>query len=1233
MKADKSGAWVTDLSQLDFADNAATLYAFAKLEEGDVIAAGGLRYSVSSVAPYELSVVGYDGPLSTLVVPELVVFEGSVFDVTSIGPKAFYGCTTLVSADLGNVSKVGVKAFAQCKQLKTVDAGDGLSIISAYAFCNCARLVDFDLNGSLKTMSVIGSYAFYKDSKLGGLAIPSFVATVGDSAFSLPFSDERGNMLSADAKSLAGYVYVNINGTLVRQPGVELGREFSWNGLTLTVTASLPAEVGISGYSGKPTSLVISGPVELEGTVYDITSVMKDAFKGCRTLISAELPGIERLDAQAFYGCSKLASVAVPDLKSVGVKAFARCTSLAEIDLGDSLTAISAYGFWGCTSLESLVLPDTVRSIGTYAFQRCSSLSSIDLAESLRLIGSKAFDGTAVVSLEIPDTIVRLKEDALSGCSGLREVSFEGGEKVILHAGVFEGDPSIDRIAMPEGFKKIYAGAFDGITFLDGNGNALAVKAENLAGHVFVGSAGILRLSGGSEEGEITVTVSVSCQNATVSVNGGSSVSSYSVQTVKGSSVTLVATPNSGYGFDGYYVNGSKVSSDAVYTFTVGSSDISVKAVATKTIDKLVINGGNSTVYVNGQSVGRTYVAAMQPGTHVTAYAVADDGYIVTGWAGAHSTSGPVCEFVFDSAVTMSVQTQAASKGTSQVHVTTALEGVAASSYGSILAYEKNVGNDYTVTLEVSGASLQLSAAAEAGFAFDHWVIGGKSNAGKTIAITVGSDDLEVKGVFVPAASHKLSATIDNGSVQIDGEAVTYKLVKEGFQVVLKAVPADGYRFVGWYYGGSCVSISEEYAVTMGQSDMAFEAKTQRTVFNVSLSASNGTIEVNDVDVGTTYSGTINVGGTIVFKAIAAEGFAFSTWTVNGNVYNANKITVTGASEDITAVATMVKAAVRTVTASADYGTVFIDGVSCGKAGSVQAYDGKEVTISVDVPYGYVLRGWTYEDKYVSTDPSFTFRVSGDMAFKAVVVSTLHTLTLKAVNGGLIINSAIVGSEYAAQLYTGESLVVSAAPSAGNTFSEWDINGKKYGAGYQAIEIRMGSEDIVATAYNVPMADGTLHITATNGTVKVDDKDVGDYYDIKASSGQKFTLTAVPNAGYRFDHWVLDGETSEFQIVTVTMGTEHVNAEAVMVKNESHTVTVTIDHGSIIYNNVDLGSRLSVVVDDKTVVTVSAKPLTGYALAGWYDGDSLVTFASDYQFQANSDVSLTVRTVVNPVYQ
>ena len=730
-----------------------------------------------------------------------------------------------------------------------------------------------------------------------------------------------------------------------------------------------------------------------------------------------------------------------------------------------------------------------------------------------------------------------------------------------------------------------------------------------------------------------TITVAVTGQNTTVSVNGNASVSSYSGYYVPGTSMTLVATPVSGYEFDGYYIGSSKVSSDTTYKFTVGSSDVSVKAVSTKASDKLVISGGNSTVYVNGENVGKSYEAAMQPGTPVTVYAVADSGYLVSGWTGTYSSSSPVCSFIFNSSTTLSAQTQTATKGTSQVHVTTSLEGAVADSYGSIIAFGQNVGNDYTVTLEESGASMQLSAAAEAGYVFDHWLIDGKSYTGKAMTVTAGSDDMEIVGVFVSSKAHTLSATIDNGTVQIDGEAVSSKLVREGVQAILKAVPADGYRFVGWYYDGQCLSTSEVYTVTMQQADMTFEAKTQNTVLNVNLSVTNGTIEVNGADVGSTYSGTINAGDTIVFEALPVDTYVFDTWTMNGKVYNANKITVTGASEDITAVASMVHATVRTVVASTDYGTVSINGVEYGKAGSIQTYDGKEVTVSVEVPYGYMLRGWTYDDKYVSTNASYSVKVYGDMTFKAVTESTLHTLTVKSVNGGLIINSANIGSEYTTQLYTGESLIVNAAPSAGNTFSEWDINGKKYGASYQTIEVRMGSEDIVATAYNVPMADGTLHITATNGTVKVDDEDVGDSYDIKAGPGSKYTLTAVPKAGYRFDHWVLDGETSEYQILTVTMGTEHVNAEAVMVKNESHAVTVTIDHGSIIYNNVDVGSRLSVVVDDKTVMTISAKPLTGYALAGWYDGDSLVTFASDYQFQANSDVSLTVRTVVNPVYQ
>ncbi len=722
--------------------------------------------------------------------------------------------------------------------------------------------------------------------------------------------------------------------------------------------------------------------------------------------------------------------------------------------------------------------------------------------------------------------------------------------------------------------------------------------------------------------------VTVVGENAAVSVNGGASAASYVGEFASGASVAIVSTPAAGYEFEGYYVGGSLVSSSPTYSFKVGSADTTINAVAKKAADKLVIDGGNSTIYVNGENKGKTCSIAMSPGTPVTAYAVADEGYVVSGWTGTYPSSSPVCSFEFGSGASLAVQTQAAPKGTSQVHVTTTVEGETAASYGSIVAYGKDVGSEYLVTLEQTGAPAQLSAASKAGFVFDRWMVDGQPYSGTVMNVTAGSEDMDVVAVFVPAPSHLVVATIDNGSVQIDGENVSSKSVKEGMPAVVKALPSDGYRFVGWFVGDKCVSDSAEYSLTMGNSDVKLEGRTHSTVFNVSLSVSNGTLEVDGVGVGTTYAGTVSEGDTIVFEALAGEGYVFSTWTMNGTVYNANKITVKGVSEDISAVAAMVKAVPRTVSASTQFGTVSIDGVEQGKAGSTTAYDGKEVTISVEVPYGYMLRGWTYDGKYVSTQPSFTFNVSGDMAFSAVVESTLHTVTVRAVNGGLIINSANIGSEYVTQLYMGESLIVNAAPSAGNTFSEWDVNGKKYGSSYQTIEIKMGSEDILATAYNVPMADGTLHIVAVNGTVKVGSVDVGSSHDIKASPGEEFELTAVPSPGYRFDHWTLDGDVSDYQIVKVTMGTEHVNAEAVMVKNDTHKVTVSIENGNLTYNGVDVGSRLVLDVEDKEVLLVKAKPIAGYALAGWYEGDVLVTIGSDYEFQVLHDTALTVKTVV-----
>ncbi len=70
----------------------------------------------------------------------------------------------------------------------------------------------------------------------------------------------------------------------------------------LTVTASLSAEVGISGYSVKSTSVSVSRFVTSDSVLYDVDSVMDEVFYRFTIITSAVPPGIERVGFSVFYG-------------------------------------------------------------------------------------------------------------------------------------------------------------------------------------------------------------------------------------------------------------------------------------------------------------------------------------------------------------------------------------------------------------------------------------------------------------------------------------------------------------------------------------------------------------------------------------------------------------------------------------------------------------------------------------------------------------------------------------------------------------------------------------------------------------------------------------------------------------------------------------------------------------------------------------------------------------------
>ncbi|MBE6520342.1 MAG: hypothetical protein E7Z68_04430 [Thermoplasmata archaeon] len=396
-------------------DGITTLSAIERI--GASVVSDGLVYKVTKLEPMQCSVIGYEGSLTSITIPESVDFYGSEAQVVSIGAKAFYGCDTLVSADLGSVTSVGMKAFAHCVKLTTLDVGDSLKTISAYAFYRCLKLADINLDDSIATLKTYGSYSFYKCGKLSSMVVPSTMSTIGTKAFTMTFADENGAALEASLASLKGYEYSNVDGVLVRQAGPEIGSEFTSGKLVFRVSSALPNEVEVVGYSGKITSLDLSEDVTDGEFTYSVTAIGENAFYKCRTLTSANLGDVKVIGTKAFYGCNKLTSVEADRLVKVGIKAFAYCYALSTLDLGDSLKTICAYGFYRCESLTSFDAPYTLKTIGSYAFYKCTALGEFhSYGSSLKTIGSKAFGlCSSITYMDFPTTLKDVKSDSFDG--------------------------------------------------------------------------------------------------------------------------------------------------------------------------------------------------------------------------------------------------------------------------------------------------------------------------------------------------------------------------------------------------------------------------------------------------------------------------------------------------------------------------------------------------------------------------------------------------------------------------------------------------------------------------------------------------------------------------------------------------------------------------------------------------------------------------------------------------
>lgn len=124
--------------------------------------------------------------------------------------------------------------------------------------------------------------------------------------------------------------------------------DFSQDGLHYDILSSEDKTCEVSDCSsGLTGTVIIPSSIVISGTTYSVTSIGDDAFWGCSSHSSIEIPSsVTSIGRSAFYGCSNLTSVEIPNsVTSIGDEAFKGCERLHSVTIGAGVLSIGSNAF------------------------------------------------------------------------------------------------------------------------------------------------------------------------------------------------------------------------------------------------------------------------------------------------------------------------------------------------------------------------------------------------------------------------------------------------------------------------------------------------------------------------------------------------------------------------------------------------------------------------------------------------------------------------------------------------------------------------------------------------------------------------------------------------------------------------------------------------------------------------------------------------------------------------
>ncbi len=689
------------------------------------------------------------------------------------------------------------------------------------------------------------------------------------------------------------------------------------------------------------------------------------------------------------------------------------------------------------------------------------------------------------------------------------------------------------------------------------------------------------------EIAQYTITANAN-NNAWGTVTGGGTYNA-------GATCTLVATPASGYQFQSWKKNGTVVSTNASYSFTVTEN-----ATYTAYFGEAPINYYTITTEVNPTGAGSvTGGGTYQEGSSVTVEAIPNVGYTFAQWQNG-STLNPFTTTVTHDVTytayfeqeeyTVSVYASPSYGGTATgggtFHYGETATLTATPSEGYEFAGWSDGNNDnprnvtvigsvsytaifneagttyYNVTTYVDpygagtvtgggtyeeGTSIVLTATANPGYTFTQW---DDANTSNPRTVTVNGDMSFTAQFSQNTYTIQVVANPVTGGSVTGGGTFVY-----GDLATLYATPYSGYDFVGWSDGSNenphtvTVTGNATYTATF-----SYAGATYYTVSAYVSPAGAGSVEG---------SGTYPEGSTVTLTATANMGYAFSEWN-DGVTANPRTVTVTN-NMSFTAYFTTQSYTITTNATPAAGGTV--------SGGGTYAY-GAMATLTATPAADYTFMQW--QDG--NTQNPRTITVTGNATYVALFMTAggdVYTLTVTSANPFL--GSVMGGGTYPA----GAIVEISAYPASYAHFVQWNDGNTE-----NPRRVTMdGDKEFVASFSNTPQY--TIEVVSSNPEMGA--VNGGGTFE----EGAQTEISAVAFSGYVFRRWQ-DDNTDNPRTITVNGDmTYRAYFESNTVVTHTLTLICNTDEGSV--------SGGGVYVEG-TTATVQAFPKEGFEFDFWNDG-------------------------------